>query len=379
MIRFESRFIQKIVEEILRKVNPAYLHVNKHLVGIDSHVEVMKALLNLGTSDVRSVGIYGLGGIGKTTIAKAVYNEIYHEFEGSSFLFNIKGTSEQPNGLIQLQEQLLFDILKMKDWKIANVDRGINVIMKRFRIKKVLVVLDDVDHLKQLHSLVGNFKLFGQGSKLIVTTRDEHVLTELGVNEKYKVEEMHHDESLQLFHWHAFRIAEPIEDHIKLSLDVVDYVGGLPLAVEVLGSYLSGRSIIEWKSALKKLQKIPHKEIQKILRISFDSLDDYELKDIFLDIACFFIGTNKEYVNKFLDGCGFSPDIGISILIERSLLEVNEKNELMMHDLIRDMGREIVREMAPKDPGKRSRLWRHDDVLNVLNKHLVSDRCITIR
>jgi Cdc6-like AAA superfamily ATPase len=203
MIKFESRFIQKIVEEILRKVNPTYLHVNKHLVGIDSHVEVMKVLLNLGTSDVRSVGIYGLGGIGKTTIAKAVYNEIYHEFEGSSFLFNIKGTSEQPNGLIQLQEQLLFDILKMKDWKIANVDGGINVIMKRFRIKKVLVVLDDVDHLKQLHSLVGNFKLFGQGSKLIVTTRDEHVLTELGVNEKYKVEEMHHDESLQLFHWHV--------------------------------------------------------------------------------------------------------------------------------------------------------------------------------
>jgi hypothetical protein len=95
---------------------------------------------------------------------------------------------------------------------------------------------------------------------------------------------MHREESLQLFHWHAFRMAEPTEDYIKISLDVVDYVGGLPLAIEVLGSYLSGRSIIEWKSVLKKLQKIPHKEIQKILRISFDSLEDYELKDIFLDI-----------------------------------------------------------------------------------------------
>jgi Cdc6-like AAA superfamily ATPase len=165
-------------------VNPAYLHAIKHLVGIDSHIEVMKFLLNLGTSDVCNVGIYGLGGIGKTTIAKAVYNEIYHEFEGSSFLFNIKETSEQPNGLIHLQEQLLSNILKMKDPKIPNVDRGINLITKRFRIKNVLVVLDNEDHLKQLHSLVGNFKLFGQGSRLIVTTRDEHVLTELGINEK---------------------------------------------------------------------------------------------------------------------------------------------------------------------------------------------------
>ena len=205
------------------------------------------------------------------------------------------------------------------------------------------------------------------------------MLTELGVNEKYKVEEMHREESLQLFHWHAFKMAKPTEDYIKLSLDVVDYVGGLPLAIEVLGSYLSERSIIEWKSSLKKLQKIPHKEIQKILGISFDSLEDYELKDIFLDIGCFFIGTNKDYVNKFLDGCGFSPDIGINILIERSLLGVNEKNELMMHDLIHDMGREIVRKMAPRDPGKRSRLWCHDDDLNVLIKHLVSGRCITIR
>ena len=55
-----------------------------------------------------------------------------------------------------------------------------------------------------------------------------------------------------------------------------------------------------------------------------------------------------------------------------------KKNELRMHDLIRDMGREIVREMAPKDLGKRNRLWFNEDALNVLNKHLVRGRCINI-
>jgi hypothetical protein len=359
-------------------VSQAYLHVAMHPIGIHSRVEKMKALLNLGTSDVCIVGMYGMGGIGKTTIAKALYNEICHEFEGSSFLFNIKEISEQQNGLIQLQEKLLSDILKTKNWKIGNVDGGINLITKRFCHKKVLVVLDDVDHLKQLNSLVGNFELFGQGSRVIVTTRDEHLLIELGVNKKYKVEELNLEESLQLFSWHAFRMAHPVEDFLQLSFGVVGSVGGLPLAVEVLGSYLSGRSIIEWESALEKLQKIPHKQIQKILRISFDSLEDDALKDIFLDIACFFIGINKEYASKILDGCGFFPDIGISILIQRSLLMVNEINELRMHDLIRDMGREIVREMSPKDPGKRSRLWFYEDVLDVLNKHLVRGRCIIL-
>jgi len=185
-------------------------------------------------------------------------------------------------------------------------------------------------------------------------------------------------ESLQLFSWHAFRMTHPREDYLKLSIGVVGSIGGLPLAAEVLGSYLFGRSIIELKGAMEKLQKILHKQIQKILRISFDSLEDDALKDIFLDIACFFIGTNKEYASKVLDGCGFFPDIGISILIQRSLLIVNEINELRMHDLIRDMGREIVREMSPEDPGKRTRLWFHEDVFDVLNKHLVRGRCINI-
>ena len=101
----------------------------------------------------------------------------------------------------------------------------------------------------------------------------------------------------------------------SLSIGVVKYGQGLPLALEVLGSFLLGRSIIEWKSELEKLHKIPPHKIQKILRISFDSLDDDTVKNIFLDIACFFIGMDKEYVSKILNGCGFFPDIGISILI----------------------------------------------------------------
>jgi hypothetical protein len=372
LIRCESRFIEKIVEDVLNKVNYTPLNVAIHPIGIAARVEKMKALLNLGKPDVSIVGIYGMGGIGKTTLAKAIYNQICDGFEGSCFLLNIKEISEQPNGLVDLQEQFLFDILKMKNFKIGNVDRGINLIKERFRRKRVLVVLDDVDDLKQVHSLVGNSDWFGLGSRVIVTTRDEHLLTRLGVYGKYKVEELNFEESFQLFSWHAFGMAHPIEDYLELSNCVVKYVLGLPLALEVLGSFLFGRSIIEWRSELEKLHKIPPHQIQKILRISFDSLDDDTVKNIFLDIACFFIGMDKGYACRILNGCGFFPDIGISILIQRSLVTINNENELRMHDMIRDMGREIVREKSPyNDPGKRSRLWFHEDVLNVLNKHMV--------
>ncbi|XP_059429970.1 disease resistance protein RPV1-like [Corylus avellana] len=161
-------------------------------------------------------------------------------------------------------------------------------------------------------------------------------------------------------------MALPRNDYGELSIGAVKYAGGLPLALVVLGSFLKGRSIDEWKSKLEKLQSTPHDRIQKILRISFNSLDS-STKDIFLDVACFLVGMDKEYAIKILDGFNFSPAIGIPILIQRSLVTIDYRKKLQMHNLIRDMGREIVCEESPKYPGKRSRLWFHKDVLSVLD------------
>lgn len=94
----------------------------------------------------------------------------------------------------------------------------------------------------------------------------------------------------------------------------MSYAGGLPLALEILGSFSFEKGIIEWKSVLEKLQKIPHHQIQKILRASFDSLDNKTM-DVLLDIACFFIGMDKKYINKILHACRLLPNIGLNILI----------------------------------------------------------------
>ncbi|KAK9273227.1 hypothetical protein L1049_018034 [Liquidambar formosana] len=366
---YEAKIVKKIVKEILSHLNNTPLNVTIYPVGIDSRLQEMNLLLNVGLNNVRIIGICAMGGMGKTTIAKAIYNQFFHNFEGKSFLANVREISKQPNGQIRLQQQLLFDILRTKKMRVSNVDRGINVIKERLCNRRVLVVLDDIDQLEQLNALAGKHDWFGFGSRIIITTRDVHLLKEIEVDDIYMVRELNHDESLELFCWHAFRKSHPKEDYVELSKDVMDYCKGLPLALEVLGSFLFHRCVPEWKSALDKLKKIPPDQIQKKLRISFDALEDDKEKDIFLDIACFFIGMDKDYVVKILDACGFFAEIGISVLICRSLLTINKYNELTMHDLLRDMGREIVREESPKQPEHCSRLWFYDDVVDVLAKH----------
>ncbi|KAM1154410.1 hypothetical protein ACFX19_037401 [Malus domestica] len=180
------------------------------------------------------------------------------------------------------------------------------------------------------------------------------------------------EEALELLSRHAFRSSCCPSQYLALAEEVVNYCGGLPLALEVLGSSLFEGSVAEWKSKLGKLKMIPPGEIQAQLKISYDGLnDDYE-RGIFLDIACFFIGMDKNYVIPILDGCGFYATTGIKVLLDRCLITIGIKNKIMMHDLLRDMGRDIVHAKNPDFPGERSRLWNPEDVNDVLIDKAVS-------
>uniref|UniRef100_A0A6N2L5I2 TIR domain-containing protein n=1 Tax=Salix viminalis TaxID=40686 RepID=A0A6N2L5I2_SALVM len=348
--RHESKLIQAIIKDVLNKLDPKCINVATNLVGIDHLVQTISDFLSTTTDEVCMVGIHGMPGIGKTTIAKVVFNQLCYGFEGSCFLSNINETSEQLNGLALLQEQLLQNILKQNVATINNADTGMVQIKQRLCHKRVIVVVDDVAQQCQLNALVGERGWFGPGSRVIITTKDERLL--LKVDRKFKVEELKRDVSLQLFSWHAFRDKKPSKDYVELSKYVVDYCGGIPLALEVLGSRLSAKNKSRWKCVIDKLRIIPNHDIQEKLRICFDKLDDHKLQKTFLDLACFFIGRNKEYVSHVLEArCGYNPEDDLGTLSERH-------------------GKGDHSQESPDHPGNRSRIWQHEDAWNVLSKQM---------
>ncbi|PRQ25526.1 putative TIR domain, P-loop containing nucleoside triphosphate hydrolase [Rosa chinensis] len=362
---YESQLIRDIVEVIWRRLQPRSFSYAENLVGIYSRLQPVNVLLDVGVDDVRFVGIWGMGGIGKTTMVKAVYERISCEFQFSFLLTDVRNSVEK-SGLLNLQKQLLSGIWT-KEANISDLHEGAMIIRRLLGDKRVLLILDDVNHPSHLEYLAGDPGWFGSGSRVLITTRNEHLLIGHGVERRLRVNELNDADSLELFSRKAFKRVYPEKDFLALSISVINYAKGLPLALKVLGSFLYGRDLSEWDSTLGKLGRVCKLEIFDVLKISYEDLDSEE-KKIFLDIACFFNGQDKDRVTKALASCDFAAIIGIKVLIERSLLNLSD-GRLWMHDLLREMGHEIIRLESPNEPGRCSRLWLLEDVKHVLTQN----------
>ncbi|KAL1080357.1 hypothetical protein V6Z11_D10G288700 [Gossypium hirsutum] len=348
--RPETEYIKDIVEYVIKKLmSSKFRSASAELIGIDDQKKTILRLIE--KEDSRLIGLWGQGGIGKTTLSDVIYNEI-------SYKEKLK-----KQGMESLRNELLSKLLN----QAIHVDTpsiGSTLIQERLSNKRVLVVLDDVNDSDQIDCF--GVKHFGDGSKIIVTSRDRQVLKNGGVDKIHEVKMLNKDDSLQLFSTFAFKLLNPAADFRDLSNKFIAYARGSPLALRVLGSKLYKKSRKEWESEVDKLKEYDQPKISQILRSSFDDLDEVE-KNIFLDIAIFFKGTCKKDVEEILSCCYKGAVCGISNLIDKCLLDsTSYDGGILMHDMLEEMGKDIVRKESI-DPGKRSRLWSAKDVYQVLS------------
>ncbi|XP_028789256.1 TMV resistance protein N-like [Neltuma alba] len=320
-LRYESEFIESIVEEMGSKLLDKSAFGHGKLIGIGPKLDKLKSIVASESEGVGFIGIWGTGGVGKTTLARAFYEQERERknFEIHCFLDNIREAWEK-EGLISLPRKLLSSLDK-KSMEVADFYEGMELIKSKLTDRKILLVLDDVSDIRQLENLAPKKGWFREGSIIIITTRDKHLLSSHSVSAVYEFKLLSYNESLELFLEKAFKEEHPNEDYLKLARTVIEYARGLPLVLIVLGSSLCKRPIVEWKDELAKLKKIPPKDILKILQVSFDGLDDQQ-KTIFLDVACFFNGMDKDHVIQILETLDkdFRPETEINVLIKKSLM-----------------------------------------------------------
>ena len=234
--------MEQIVNRVLELLDYKDLSITEFPVGLEWHVEKVIGCIENHSTKVCMIGIWGMGGSGKTTIAKAIYNRIYRPFIGKSFL-NIRQVCDL-EGHFHLQEKLLYNVLKPDLLKSKRKSVGIGTMMKNefsrkklligldevsefgqlemmkneLSRKKLLIVLDEVSEFGQLETLCGSREWFGQGTVIIITTRDIRLLNRLNVNYVYKMDDvMKENEPWEFLVGMPFGEAKPRKDLNELA------------------------------------------------------------------------------------------------------------------------------------------------------------------
>jgi hypothetical protein len=329
--------LEEIVEVISSRLASMQATSFEDLVGMEAHMENIRPLLKKDfDAEVCMVGIWGMGGIGKTTIAKYLYEQLASQFPAHSFIEDVGQICKKVD-LKCIQQQLLCDILSTKRVALMSIQNGANLIRSRLGTLKVLFVLDGVDKVEQLHALAKEASWFGPGSRIIITTRDRRLLDSLDGYERFAIR--------------ASQLAQ-----------------GLPLALVAFGSFLRGAtSIDEWEDAIDTLETAPHQNIMDILRSSYTNLDLRD-KTIFIRVACLFNGEPVSRVSTLLS----ETKRRIKGLAEKSLIHISKDGYIDIHSLIKQMAREIVVEESLYIPRQQRILWDPHNSYGVLESKTVS-------
>ncbi|GLJ38069.1 hypothetical protein SUGI_0775000 [Cryptomeria japonica] len=355
----EMRLLKNIVNIVLKEVNNVPLVVANHPVGLEEIEQdfVINTLQSgCGDQGVQIVGIWGMGGFGKTTFAKYLYNKKSSLMERSNFIFEVRDGAAK--GMLQKKQIQLLKDLSITTPKFHNIEQGKAFLARSLRYVRVLIVLDDVDHVDQLDALLPMKDSLEEGSLIIVTTQENDVLRSKSISCVYKMKALDPIYAKQLFCWHAFSKLVPLNGFEDLVEGFLEACNGLPLSLKIFGGQLHGESCKEYlESLLYEILRIVLDNITEKLKVSYDALE-YEQKEMFLDVACFFLGEENSLAIEVWNGSRWNGLHGWEKLFNKCLVELDGKNRIKMHDHLRDLAKQIASQHSPY------RLWLPQQIIN---------------
>ncbi|KAG4377309.1 hypothetical protein AAZX31_18G079000 [Glycine max] len=370
-----SRGNQDVTWQKLR-MDPLFIDEDD-VVGLDGPRDTLKNWLTKGREKRTVISVVGIPGVGKTTLAKQVYDQVRNNFECHALI-----TVSQSYSAEGLLRRLLDELCKVKKEDppkdVSNMESLTEEVRNRLRNKRYVVLFDDVwnetfwDHIES--AVIDN----KNGSRILITTRDEKVAgycKKSSFVEVLKLEEpLTEQESLKLFSKKAFQYSSDgdcPEELKDISLHIVRKCKGLPLAIVAVGGLLSQKdeSAPEWGQFSRDLsldleRNSELNSITKILGLSYEYLpinlrscllyfgiypEDYEIKSDRLIRQWIAEGFVKHETGKTLEEVGQQY---LSGLVRRSLVQVSsfridgKVKSCGVHDLIHDM---ILRKV--KDTG----------------------------